>query len=140
MKVLIDVNIFMDILQARAGVRGSLKLLMRLKKGEEYQGFISALTVPILYYLESRNYSDQEARANVRKLLEGFTIVDLTDGLIQMAFGEQAVPDFEDCIQYHSAKAAGCQVIITRNTKDFHKIELNVHTPEDYFAIINKSS
>jgi len=136
MKVLIDVNIFMDVLQAREGVRGSLKALSVLKVHREHQGFVAALTVPILYYLESQTHSDREARVNVQKILQGVTIVDLTAGLIRLAFDEKRIPDFEDCIQYYSAKAVTCQVIITRNKKDFKNIELGVNTPEEFLAIV----
>lgn len=136
MKVLIDVNIFMDILQAREGVRGSLKTLSVFKGHRELQGFVAALTVPILYYLESQTHSDQEARANVQKILAGITIVDLTTELIRLAFDEKRILDFEDCIQYYSAQAVTCQAIITRNKKDFKNIKLDVYTPEEFLAII----
>ena len=96
MKVLIDVNIFMDILQAREGVRSSLKALSILKGHSNHQGFVAALTVPILYYWESQTHSDQEARASLRKILQGLTIVDPTAELIRLAFDEKRIPDFED--------------------------------------------
>lgn len=131
-KVLVDINVFMDVLQAREGVESSLRVLSTLREKDEYCGFVSALTVPILYYFESREYSEQEARENVKKVLRKFTIVDLTSELIQKAFEEESIPDFEDCIQYHSAKAVSCNAIITRNTKDFRKIELDIYTPEEF--------
>lgn len=140
MNVLIDVNIFMDVLQARQGVRSSLKVCTLLKEHNEHQGFISALTVPILYYLESQEQSDREARENVQKIIEKFEIVDLTGDIIQAAFKEGKLPDFEDCIQYHSAKVADCQSIITRNVKDFRKIELNVYIPEDFLTEMKTDS
>jgi len=131
-KVLVDINVFMDVLQAREGVESSLRVLSSLREKDEYCGFVSALTVPILYYFESREYNDQEARENVKKILRKFTIVDLTSELIQKAFEEESIPDFEDCIQYHSAKTASCSAIITRNTKDFQEVELNIYTPEEF--------
>lgn len=136
MNVLVDVNVFMDVLQAREGVRSSLGTITFLREQDEYQGFISALTVPILYYLESRGLGDKEARGNVKKIIEGFELVDLTAGIIQAAFKEESLPDFEDCIQYHSATVANCPMIITRNTKDFKKVELKVYTPEEFQAAI----
>ena len=135
-KVLVDINVFMDVLQAREGVRSSLQALSVLREEDKYCGFVSALTVPILYYFESREHSDLEARVSVRKILRKFTIIDLTTGLIQKAFDEENIPDFEDCIQYHSAKAASCNTIITRNTKDFRKVELDIYTPEEFLSII----
>lgn len=136
MNILVDINVFMDILQAREGVRSSLRTIVFLREQDEHHGFISALTVPILYYLESQRLSDKEARGNVKKLIEGFKCVDLTADVIEAAFKEESIPDFEDCIQYHSAKVGNCQMIITRNTKDFKKIELEVYTPEEFIETV----
>ena len=135
-KVLVDINVFMDVLQARDGVRSSLQLLSTLREQSEYCGFVSALTVPILHYFESRKHSDLEARANVRGILRNFTAIDLTAELIQMSFDERDITDFEDCIQYHSAKLALCSAIITRNTRDFRKIDLDVYTPEEFLSAL----
>jgi len=137
MRVLVDVNIFMDVLQARWGLRSSLETISLLRRQDEHQGYLSALTVPILYYLELRDHTDREARMHIRKIIKGFAIVDLNKRLIQAALTERRIPDFEDCIQYQSAKAAGCQAIITRNTKDFRKIELEVYTPERFLEAVS---
>jgi predicted nucleic acid-binding protein len=139
-KVLVDVNIFMDVLQAREGTRSSSWTLSILSEQDEYCGFVSALTIPILHHFESRKYSDLEARMSVREILIGFTVVDLTDELIQRAFDEDSISDFEDCIQYHSAKAALCNAIITRNTRDFRKVELNIYTPEEFLSTARSDS
>jgi hypothetical protein len=67
-----------------------------LREQDKYCGFISALiAAPILYYFESREHSDLEARVNVRKILRKFTIIDLTTDLIQKAFDEKNIPDFD---------------------------------------------
>ncbi len=139
-KVLVDINVFMDILQARDGMRSSLQTLSVLREQDDYFGVVSALTIPILYYFESREHSDPEARANVREILKNFTIIDLTAELILISFDEESIPDFEDCIQYRSAKVALCSAIITRNTKDFRKIELNVYTPEEFLSTLKLGS
>lgn len=86
--------------------------------------------------MESQELSDQKARVNVKKIIEKFEIVDLTADLIQSAFKEESLPDFEDCIQFHSAKVVDCKTIVTRNVKDFKKIELDVFSPEEFLAVI----
>ena len=135
-KVLVDVNVLMDVIQSREGFASSLKLLTILRKQENYIGFISALTVPILYYFESRKYSDIKTRSNIQALIKNLTIISWTDVLIQKAFDDITIPDFEDCIQYISAKTVFCDAIITRNVKDFRKAEIEVYTPEDFLSII----
>jgi len=140
MRVLVDVNVFMDVLQARKGVYSSLGTISLLRRQDEHQGYVSALTVPILHYLECRDYGDQEARRHVQKITKGFVLVDLTEQLIREAFDEEKIPDFEDCIQYRSATTVDCQAIVTRNTKDFGKIELDVYTPEGFLEAVSPAS
>jgi predicted nucleic acid-binding protein len=139
-RVLVDVNVFMDVLQARNGIRSSSWALSILREQNGYCGFVSALTVPILHYFESRRYSDSEARVNIQEILENFTIVDLTTELIQRSFSEESIPDFEDCIQYHSARVVLCDAIITRNTKDFREVELSIYTPEQFLSTVRSDS
>ena len=139
-RVLVDVNVFMDVLQARNGIKSSSWTLSILRERNQYCGFVSALTIPILHYFESRRYSDSEARANIQEILENFTIIDLTTELIRRSFAEESIPDFEDCIQYHSAKVALCDAIITRNTKDFREVELSIYTPEQFLSTVRSDS
>ncbi|HFB61523.1 MAG TPA: PIN domain nuclease, partial [Bacteroidetes bacterium] len=40
--------------------------------------------------------------------------------------------DFEDALQYFSALRAECDIIITRNAKDFKKSRIAVMTPDEF--------
>ncbi len=42
--------------------------------------------------------------------------------------------DLEDAIQYYSALAAGAEIIITRNTKDFSTADIPVLTPSEFLG------
>ena len=48
MKVLLDINIFMDALERRQGWVHSLEVINRARR-QEIKGCISALTIPIVY-------------------------------------------------------------------------------------------
>ena len=43
--------------------------------------------------------------------------------------------DFEDALQYFSAKKCGAEAIITRNKKDFKASELPLYQPTEYLAL-----
>ena len=48
------------------------------------------------------------------------------------------VKDFEDMMQYQCAKAAGCDVIVTNNKRDFHEFcELPFLTSEEFLLQID---
>jgi len=48
-----------------------------------------------------------------------------------------AFKDFEDSLQYFSALAADCAILITRNGKDFQESMVPVMTADGYLASNN---
>lgn len=53
MRLLLDVNIFQDVLASRPGSLASLEILQRIEQGSD-EGVVSALTVPTLWYLNRK--------------------------------------------------------------------------------------
>lgn len=130
--IFVDVNIFVDIYEQRDGWNNSLAVVSGVRK-ERYKGYISALTVPILYFLRMKVDSDKEARSNAWKFLSGYNIVDLNESILEQAKQDTKFRDFEDAIQYYSAKAK-CEVIVTRNKKDFPHKDIKIMNPEDFLS------
>ena len=50
MKILVDVNVFIDVMTKRANWEGSLRILNLVRRSLEVEGWTSALTVPLLYF------------------------------------------------------------------------------------------
>jgi len=98
-----------------------------------YEGYISALSVAIIYFLRLSRTDYKTARLETQKIKRRFKLIDLTDSLIQRAFEEERIEDLEDAIQFHSAKEA-TKVFITRNKRHFEKVkdEMEVLTPEEF--------
>ncbi|MFB6273664.1 MAG: type II toxin-antitoxin system VapC family toxin [Salinibacter sp.] len=132
MTVLVDANVFMDVLQARAGLRPSLQVLAIVRVQDPHTGRICALTVPILHYLQSRDHPEGVARTQVASIIRGCEIVDLTAEMIEAAFADTRMSDFEDGLQYQAARSAECDAIVTRNTADFPSVDMDVLTPEAF--------
>ena len=133
MILLVDINIFEDVIRKREGWEGSLVVLSKVRS-EDVTGVISALTVPVLYFL--RRLPDRKARKKVKETIQGFGIIDLTSEIVNDAVDDQEFVDFEDAIQFYSAKSANAEIIITRNKKHFRVVEgkINVLTPEEFLA------
>ena len=45
--------------------------------------------------------------------------------------------DFEDALQYYSALSENCDIIITRNKKDFAQSTIQVLEPQEFLNMIN---
>ncbi len=131
--ILVDINVFEDVIRRREGWEGSFGVLSKVKDKSE-KGFISALTVPVLYFL--RRLPDRKARKKVKETIQGFEIIDLTSEIVNDAMNDWEFADFEDAIQFYSAKSANAEIIITRNKTHFRVVEnkINVLTPEEFLA------
>jgi len=127
---LVDINIFMDVLEQRTGWEASLMVLSHIRQKKE-KGCISVLSIPILHYLRSKYFSEKKARDDVQEIIKEFVILPLNKKTITQAFASP-FSDFEDAIQYHSALHKKCDGIITRNVADFKTSTISVLTPEEF--------
>lgn len=62
--------------------------------------------------------------------------IALTDGEVIDKALNAGFKDFEDALQYFSAVAFGCQVIITRNENDFKNALIPVLDAESYLKTV----
>lgn len=65
MKLFVDVNLFIDILEKRRGWEESFFIIRDVVEGKN-EGYISALTPAIIYFLRRRSFSEQQAREDVK--------------------------------------------------------------------------
>lgn len=69
-------------------------------------GFVSALTIPILYFLNKSLLGEKRARREAKWMTRDCQIVPLTEQTLNKAHRSQ-LPDFEDAIQFFSSKEVG---------------------------------
>lgn len=134
MKVHVDINVFMDVLTQRAGWLESLAALKSLKP-RGISGFISALTMAVVYFQRLHKFGETQARADAGFVTRDFEIIPLTRAIIFEAL-DSPLPEFEDNIQFYSAKAMQVDYLITRNKKHFVQQEIPVVTPNEFLRII----
>lgn len=129
-KVFLDTNILIDYVLNRQGGSDAKQLLTRARAGEVNLS-ASLLTFANMAYI-------LKGKADVYGLFALLTqfvnVLPMDGNQLQAALGRK-VRDFEDMLQYQCAKAAGCEVIITNNKRDFEEFsDLPVMTAEEYLA------
>ncbi|MBD3189089.1 MAG: PIN domain-containing protein [Candidatus Heimdallarchaeota archaeon] len=131
MKIYVDVNILIDIASERRGWQQSTVIMAKVQN-TPLIGYISSLTVVLLYLRLEKIFTKKDAREFAQELISGFKILPLTTEILQEAFTHQ-IEDFEDAIQFISAQKVSCDEIITRD-KDFEimKGQCKIYTPEEY--------
>lgn len=132
MKAFLDTNIPADILierQDRSLSEGSAKAIAYCDRFRIALA-CGAITVSNLNYL-LRKLTPGDRRKCILSALKGVTIVGASGKDVEKAL-KGIFPDIEDEIQYLSAISEGCDLILTRNKKDFLLSEIPVYTPEEF--------
>lgn len=121
-KVFLDTNVFIDILSKRSTsilTKDELSYLI-----DNYQIYISALTVHITYYV-GKIKPGSDKHESMKKLLKLTNIIPLSEDIINLSINNFHT-DFEDTLQYYSALDSSCDYILTRDKKDFPKIKKSI--------------
>lgn len=134
-----DANIFMDILFTRSKWQNSAKAINAAKTNKIQKGYVSSLTVAIIYFLRrgskgNRRVTDTQARSDVQNSISGIEVLGISSKHVQLAIGDKRFRDFEDAMQFHCAKDANADAIVTRNKKDFSKVtnKIEILNPEEF--------
>ncbi len=130
-KLFIDTNVLLDLLGEREPFYDSIAKIATIADKGKVKLIVSALSYSTVFYLLSKF----ENREVVKEKLRRFKVIsetsDLTDRIIDKGLSSNFT-DFEDALQYHCALIMDCNILITRNAKDFKKSAIPVMTPDEY--------
>src|SRR4051794_14455675 len=102
MNALIDTNILLDVLLAREPWLTESKAVWDASDAAQFGGFISAISVPNVFYIARKIAGLAKAHASIAILLEAFDVLPVDTSTLEAAV---LMPgnDFEDNIQIASA-------------------------------------
>ena len=131
-KVFLDTNILLDFITAREGVEEASSIL---QLGEEGQVSLttSFLTMANVAYVARKGRNQAELYALIRGLSEMVEVLRMDGRQFQEALSIIST-DFEDVLQFVCAKTFECDVIVTRNKKDFKFSTIKVLSPEEFLS------
>ena len=131
MNVFIDTNIIIDVLDQREKFFEASSNILSLGAENKIELYATALTMANCIYILRKPLGYDGAVACINTLKEYIHISPLTQSEFDKAFSESS-PDVEDLLQYYSANAADCDVVITRNGKHFPSTGLPILTPTEF--------
>ncbi len=135
MRLMIDTNIFLDVLTRREPFFSPSKAVLELCEGKKVQGFLSASSVTDIFCLIRRQYHDAElAYQALGSILDIVKVLTVTNDDVLNAYLARAA-DFEDCLLATCAKSNRCDAIVTRNKKDFLTFGITLLSPEEVSAL-----
>ena len=128
----IDTDVIIDFLVDRKPFSREAAIIFTLIEQKKLKGYTSSLTFSNLYYVLRKVEAHNKVISKLDSLSKMLSILKVEEQTIIKALAS-GFPDFEDSIQYFSAKEnRKIDAIITRNTKDFKNSEIPVMTPGDY--------
>ena len=133
MRLLIDANILLDVLQKREPHYRDSALIWKLCETEQAEGYVSTLSFADLVYVMRKELDPQTVEDVQHKLALIFRFADLTAADVTRAV-EMKWDDFEDAVQSATAERIHADHIITRNIRDFKQSKVVAFTPAEYLA------
>ena len=130
-KVFLDTNILIDVITARMPFALPAANILELGMSNEVELYVSALSFANCVYVGRKAVGYQETLEKMRLMKRFIYVSRMGNRECERALFSQ-MPDFEDMLQYESAVAEACDVVITRNKKHFPQEPIPVINPEEF--------
>ena len=128
-RIFLDTNVIVDLLMQREGVVASAMVLAKAKTAA-IELCVSVLTMANVAYILRKVLIGKALYKEMAKLANFLSIADLKREHLLSTLQLEA-KDFEDALQYYCALENNCDIIVTRNKKDFEYSTIEVLTPEE---------
>lgn len=132
MRILIDTNIILDIVQKREPFFADSYQALRKAVESDAECFISASAATDIFYMLRKSFhSAEKSKKILEQLSQLVTFADVQGMDVHTAL-MRSMPDFEDAVVDAVAERNGASYILTRNIKDFAGSIVPAITPTDF--------
>ena len=136
-KLFIDINVMLDLLGERMPFYISVAKIATLADKGQIILVASALSYSTVSYFLTKSENAEKAKVKLRKFKIISQICDMNEIIIEKALNSN-FSDFEDSLQYFSALSSNCEILITRNGKDFRESQIPIMTADEYLMSIRQ--
>lgn len=130
-RLFIDTNIMLDFLGEREPFYIPSAQLATLADRKEITMVVSPISFATVNYFIAKSEGHEGAKNKLRKFEILCEIVILDRDIIEKGLNSDFI-DFEDSLQYFSAITSNCDILITRNGKDFKKSQIPIMSADEY--------
>ena len=134
-KIFIDSDIILDVLLEREEFFESSANILNLSELDEIKLFTSVIAITNIAYILRKELKNNKKVNEYINIILGITkALPVTEEIIINSM-ETDFNDFEDSIQYITAKTNGIKILLSRNKKDYKKSEIQILTPLEFLEI-----
>lgn len=133
-----DTNVILDFALEREKFVEDAEKILRLAFTGYLKAFITATTVTDIFFIVKKHKNKLMAMEFLTELI-GFVDISDVNKKVVLESLKSEFTDIEDAIQEFSARNNNIYTIVTRNTNDFRKSELQILTPKEFLKINHKN-
>ncbi len=134
MNVLIDTNVALDYFLKREGFAEDARRVFHEVISGDINGCLSSSVVTDIYFSVNKLKKAEIARKVVEEVYRYLTILTVGEETIGEALAFP-IDDFEDAVQIVAAKAAGIDIVVTRD-RHFKQSGMLVFQPKQFFEYL----
>lgn len=133
MKIMIDLNVLLDVIQKRKPHFDASAEVLALAVKKQVDALLPSHCLTTLHYIVQKHTDTTIANKAIDWVLGKLQVQPESEKEFLRARSLPLV-DFEDAVVAAVAESSGCTAIITRNVADFKASSIPALTPEEYLA------
>ena len=138
-KIFVDSDVILDLISHRDPFYNSAAHLFTMVDSGKVTAYCSPLIFSNLYYILKRQKDKEFALSSLRKLKLLLQIVTINERIIELSLTSN-FNDFEDEIQYYSARESGINYLITRNKSDYKVSDIIICSADEFLDLQEKQN
>jgi predicted nucleic acid-binding protein len=141
MKIFLDANVLVSVLNNEYPAYTYTSRILSLAGSKNFTLYTSPICLAIAFYFAEKKTSAEIAKKNITNLVDKLQITSVGKMEVHAALQNKKVNDFEDGLQYYSAKSENCDAIITEDLSDYYFSTIPIYNSKlffEYLLSVNK--
>jgi predicted nucleic acid-binding protein len=135
-RIFVDSDIILDLVAERESFYDHAAGLFTFAYKNKIEMFTTAIVLANVFYVLRKIRGNEKAKQQLRDLRLLVRVLPVTENIVDMTLNS-AFNDFEDGLQYFTAKENNLLAIITRNGEDYKVKDIIIQTAEEYLKTVN---
>jgi predicted nucleic acid-binding protein len=130
-RIFLDTNVMLDFLGERIPFYNSIARVLSFLESNKFTIVVSPISYATVSYFLSKSEGNRIAVEKLRKFKVISDVCIIDEQTIEKGLNSD-FSNFEDAFQFYNAVESNCDIILTRNAKDFKKATLPVMSPDEF--------
>ena len=132
MRIFLDANILVSVLNKEYPLFTYTSRIISLADRTKFTLYTSPVCLAIAFYFAEKKYKSVSAKKRIQILCDHINIAATNKSIVLQSLQNPAVNDFEDGLEYYSARETKCDCIITEDIDDFYFSKIEVLDSERF--------